>query len=108
MRRHLAQTVRTLVRLLVLVELRLLLLVRLLLIVLVTVALMVMLVVQMQVDTLSGHGALVRSREHRCLGREPVLCHHSPFRRCSRRMVLAAAAYAPSCPKLQSRCWCIR
>ena len=54
-----------------------------------------LLVIQMQVDTLSGHGALVRSRDNRYLERA-LVCHHSPFRKCNRCMVTTADPCARS------------
>ena len=49
----------------------------------------------MQVDTLSAHGALVRSRDSRYLERA-IVCHHSPFRTCNRRMGLQTLARSVS------------
>jgi hypothetical protein len=65
-----------------------------LLVVLVVVMLMV---TQGQVDTPSGHGALVCPHALPILERSLVMCHHSPSRRCNRGTVtMAAAACAPS------------
>ena len=86
-----------------------LLLVRLPLTVLVVVAVMVTLVMHMKIhafNTLSGHGTLVCSHALPILGSSLVMCHHSPPRRCNRHMASAAAACAPSCRELQSRCRC--
>ena len=95
MRRHLAGTVRlhTLVRL----PLRVLALVLVRVRLLAVLVVLVVVVAQEQVDTLSGHGALVSSHEHRCLGRALAVFNHSPFRKCNCSTVMTtAAACVPS------------
>jgi hypothetical protein len=64
-----------------------------LLVVLVVVMLMV---TQEQVDTPSGHGALVCSHALPILERSLVMCHHSPPRSCNRGTVTMPAAACAS------------